>query len=143
MGNMKKVGTVASREQVAALCYRKGKNGKEILLVTSRDTGRWIIPKGWQIDGLADHESAAQEAWEEAGVRPEKVRGKPVGTYSYDKRHDDGTATPVEATVYPVKVKKLEKDYPEVDERTREWVAPKTAAKRVDEPELKAILKDF
>jgi hypothetical protein len=57
------------RLQVAALCYKQANDtdDKEILLVTSRDTGRWIIPKGWPIDGKNASEAALQEAWEEAG----------------------------------------------------------------------------
>ena len=57
------------RLQVAALCYRRDGDSKEVLLVTSRGTGRWILPKGWPIDGLDAGEAALQEAWEEAGVR--------------------------------------------------------------------------
>ena len=66
------------RHQVAALCWRMGQGGAvEILLVTSRDTGRWVIPKGWPMDGKSASAAAAREAWEEAGVkgtvRPESI----------------------------------------------------------------------
>lgn len=132
------------REQVAALCYRKGKRGnKEVLLVTSRDTGRWIIPKGWPMKGKDAHEAAAQEAWEEAGVKPDKVGDDPLGSYQYDKVLDDGSKTPVEAKVFPVKVRKLKENYPEADERLRDWMSPRKAARLVSEPELKALLKKF
>ena len=57
------------RVQVAALCFRETDTGKDVLLITSRGTGRWIVPKGWPIDGMGGSEAALREAWEEAGVR--------------------------------------------------------------------------
>lgn len=131
------------RQQVAALCWRENGKKREVLLITSRDTGRWIIPKGWPIDGLDACETALQEAWEEAGVAKAKVRDRKLGTYDYVKRVEDGEDIAVRATVFPCKVKKLAADYPEVEERDREWVSPKEAARRVDEPELKSILKQL
>jgi 8-oxo-dGTP pyrophosphatase MutT (NUDIX family) len=71
--------------QVAALCYRENAQGKQVLLITSRATKRWIVPKGWPIEGLDGPASALQEAWEEAGVRKADILPEPVGTYSYDK----------------------------------------------------------
>ena len=77
---------LAARLQYGALTYRKAKiSGIEILLMTSRETKRWIIPKGWPIKGLKPCESAAQEAYEEAGVRGDVGR-RPIGKYTYDKR---------------------------------------------------------
>ena len=69
------------RQQVGALPYRTIDKGKvELLLITSRDTGRWLIPKGWPMTGVKDYDAAAQEAWEEAGVVG-PVRRKPIGSY--------------------------------------------------------------
>lgn len=132
-----------NRVQSAALCYRTGKRGKEILLITSRERGRWILPKGWPIAGLDGAGTAAQEAWEEAGVKPLKVNKKPLGQFHYDKILDNGATAPVDANVYSIEVKDLSDSYPEVSERTRNWVAPKQAAELVEEPGLKAILRDF
>lgn len=132
-----------NRVQSAALCYRNGKRGKEVLLITSRERGRWILPKGWPINGLDGAGTAAQEAWEEAGVKPLKVNKKSVGQFRYDKVLNNGASAPVEANVYSIEVDKLAETYPEVAERTRNWVAPEEAAELVDEPELKAILRDF
>lgn len=129
--------------QVAALCFRMTPAGREVLLITSRDTGRWIIPKGWPIKGLDGPATALEEAWEEAGVRDADIRRDPIGQYHYDKRLDDGTTTPIDTTVYLAEVTKLEDDFPEVTERTRVWVTPAEAAKRVDEPELKDILRSL
>nr|WP_319247548.1 NUDIX hydrolase [uncultured Celeribacter sp.] len=131
------------RVQSAALCWRASKSGKEVLLVTSRGTGRWIIPKGWPINGLDGAETAAQEAWEEAGVKPARVKHKPVGLYHYVKRLDNGVPAPVEASVYPIEVARLEDDFPEASERKRNWVSPERAAELVDEPELKDLLRSF
>src|SRR5258708_12071448 len=78
-------------DQVGALCVRRRDNGScQVLLITSRDTGRWIIPKGWRAKRMKDHEAAAREAAEEAGVSG-KVKSKPIGNYSYAKTGDSGT----------------------------------------------------
>lgn len=127
--------------QVAALCYRGAGPDMEVLLVTSRDTGRWIIPKGWPISGLKTSEAALQEAWEEAGVRNSKAPVQPIGTYTYDKVMRAGLPVPVETLVFPVNVKELSSDFPEASERKRKWVSPETAADLVREGELKEILR--
>lgn len=129
--------------QVAALCYRKGKDGKQVLLVTSRDTGRWILPKGWHEEGLSAADAAAREAWEEAGVREGRVGDRPVGSFDYRKKLDNGAEAPVETDVFALKVRRLERDYPEAEERKRRWVSPEKAAEMVAEPGLQRILKDF
>lgn len=130
------------RLQVAALCHRQTKRGKEVLLVTSRGTGRWILPKGWPMRGKTDAEAAAQEAWEEAGVKPRSVGDTPIGSYGYDKVSDAGLPVPTEAHIYPIEVEALEDDFPEAEERSRKWVSVDTAAELVDEPELRSFLKD-
>jgi 8-oxo-dGTP pyrophosphatase MutT (NUDIX family) len=130
------------RSQFAALCYRVQNGRVEVLLITSRRSKRWIVPKGWPIDEMTPAQSAAREAWEEAGVI-----GKPVdiclGLFSYRKVMEDAETLPCVAMVYPVKVKKLAKDYPEAGERKRRWVSRKKAAQMVSEPELSRILRDF
>lgn len=127
--------------QVAALCCRAMGDGTEVLLITSRDTGRWILPKGWLMDGKTAAEAAEQEAWEEAGVSAARVSARPVGSYRYEKHLDDGCSAPVEVQVYRLDVMELSDIYPEVRERARLWLDPATAAGRVDEPELKALLR--
>lgn len=128
------------RLQVAALCYRGGGSGLEVLLVTSRGTGRWIIPKGWPMEGLKSSEAALQEAWEEAGVRNSSALPEPIGNYSYNKVLDAGLPVPVETLVYAVEVQDTCKTFPESGERHRRWMAPATAADLVHEAELKEIL---
>ncbi len=127
--------------QVAALCHRGEGADKEFLLVTSRETARWIIPKGWPIRGLDAKESALQEAWEEAGVKHSDVLSGPIGRYSYQKRKASGLEVPIETLVYSVSVKELSDDFPEAQERTRKWVSAEAAANLVNEPELKSIFR--
>jgi len=130
------------RSQFAALCYRVRDKKIQVLLITSRGTGRWILPKGWPMDGITPAKSAAQEAWEEAGVQGKAVNVC-LGLYSYRKVMDDIDDLPCVAMVYPVRVKKLSKDYPEAGQRKRKWVSRKKAAAMVAEPELARILRDF
>lgn len=129
--------------QVAALCYRETAGRTEVLLITSRDTGRWILPKGWLIDGLDGPQSALQEAWEEAGVKDGDLTTDPVGSFDYDKRQEGGYDIPVEAKVYKVRANTLADEFPEADERTRKWVSPSDAANMVQEPGLQEILRQM
>ena len=131
------------RFQVAALCYRGDKKERKVLLITSRDTGRWVLPKGWPIDGLDAPGSALQEAWEEAGVKDAKVKPAALGTYDYDKRLDGGAEVPVEVQVYETEVEKLVDEFPEAQERTRKWVSPTEAAELVEEPGLQKLLREI
>lgn len=131
------------RLQVAALCYRQAQDSKEVLLITSRGSGRWIIPKGWPIDGKDAPGAALQEAWEEAGVRAGRVTSKAVGVYFYDKELSTGLPVPVETLVFAVEVSQLATDYPEVAQRSRKWVSPAVAAHMVKEPDLQKILREM
>ncbi|MEY1556528.1 NUDIX hydrolase [Yoonia sp. R2331] len=128
--------------QLAALCHRDTPQGREVLLVTSSH-GRWILPKGWPIDGLDGGETALQEAWEEAGVKKGKVSKTPVGSFQSIKRFDSGQEVPCETSVYAVKVKDVANDYPEADRRERKWVPVDQAADIVDDDGLRAILTAF
>ncbi|MCV2868059.1 NUDIX hydrolase [Defluviimonas sp. WL0002] len=129
--------------QYAALCHRKSAKGKlEVLLITSRDTGRWVIPKGWPMKGKTGSQCALREAYEEAGV--EGVLGnRCIGIYSYDKVLNDGKKQPCIVAVYPVRVQRLKDDFPEKGQRVRKWFNPKKAAAQVAEPELSQLLANF
>ncbi len=129
------------RLQVAALCYANHGTDKKVLLITSRDSGRWIIPKGWPIDGKDARGAALQEAWEEAGVREGNITTDPVGTYDYDKELRSGLPVPVETLVYSVEVTDLQDEFPEADQRRRKWVSSEKASDMVREPELQEILR--
>lgn len=130
------------RTQFAALCYRVRKTKIQVLLITSRGTQRWIVPKGWPMDKRTPAESAVQEAWEEAGVRGQSD-GRCLGIFSFSKDADDLGALPCLAMVYAVEVDELADDYPEVGQRKRKWMSRKKAARLVSEPELARILRDF
>lgn len=133
-----------ARTQFGALCWRASGDSIEVLLITSRETGRWVIPKGWPIKGLAPEAAATREAWEEAGVEGSADPGC-IGLYSYDKGLGKAQGprrrlVPCVVAVYPLKVKALHMDFPERGQRRRKWFAPKKAARKVDEPELQALL---
>ena len=134
--------TAPVHRQLAALCYRKGVEGREVLLVTS-STGRWILPKGWPISGLKPGHAAMVEAWEEAGVRKGKVARKPLGAFMGSKFSLNGDEEPCLTEVYAVKVEQTLDVYPEVDKRDRVWVSLAQAAAMVHEDGLKAILTAF
>ncbi|MBW6505915.1 MAG: NUDIX hydrolase [Rhodobacteraceae bacterium] len=125
--------------QVGALCLRGRPERREVLLVSSLGTGRWIIPKGWPMRGRTLAEAALREAWEEAGVQGE-VGALPFGAFGYAKQRDGAAPTPCRVQVFIVRVRGLADDYPEAGRRARRWVRPIEAAAMVDEPELKALL---
>ncbi|WP_197918141.1 NUDIX hydrolase [Thiosulfatihalobacter marinus] len=131
------------RLQVAALCLKGEGSGKQVLMITSRDTGRWVLPKGWPIDGYDAPGSALQEAWEEAGVKEAEIDPDMIGTYEYAKRLTGGAAVDVEVQVYSAKVDKLVDQFPESDERSRKWVSPMDAANMVQEPGLQELLRQI
>lgn len=129
--------------QVAALVYRIKKQTPEILLITSRGTGRWVLPKGWPQIGKTFSQSAEAEAYEEAGVRGE-VSFLPIGAYTYEKDDMcDGEIGDFVVDVFPLKFSHQEKKWPERGERQLEWVSLDEAALRVEEPELKNLIGSF
>jgi 8-oxo-dGTP pyrophosphatase MutT (NUDIX family) len=132
------------RQQYAAICYRTGKktNTLEMLLMTSRDTGRWVIPKGWPMPGKLSHEVAAREAFEEAGIRG-TVETQALGSYNYNKVLKDGLKVPCRVQAYALQVSDVAKHFKEKGERTIEWVSCAEAASRVNEPELRDIILAF
>lgn len=128
------------RIQYAALPYRRERDGGLcVFLVTTRESRRWVIPKGWPIRGLKPHDSAAREAYEEAGLEG-RVRKKAVGTFTYEKRLDQGLVL-CEVDVFPLEVTRRTKRYPERGQREGRWMEPAEAADLVQEPELAEILR--
>ena len=129
--------------QFAALAWRRAVDGSvKVLLITSRETRRWVIPKGWPMANLTPAEAAAQEAYEEAGVFGQPSAA-PVGTYAYDKRLRDGALQAVEVAVFPMEVFVEQLAFPERGQREKLWTTPEDAADKVDEPELKALIRAF
>ncbi|MEO1797607.1 MAG: NUDIX hydrolase [Pseudomonadota bacterium] len=131
-----------SRSQFAALPFRVVDHSLQILLVTSRRTKRWILPKGWPEHGMTPAACAAKEAWEEGGVEG-RVYDLCLGVYSFEKFVKGSSDLPVVGLVYPLKVKRVAQKWPEGHERRRKWFSPKKAAAAVDAPELKGLLKTF
>lgn len=134
----------AVRLQYGALPYRFTPDAAlEILLVTTRQTRRWIIPKGWPIKGLRPAKSAAREAFEEAGVTG-KVGAKPLGLFTYDKMLDEaGVKAICEVKVYPLLVKRQSEVWPESEQRATQWVEPAKAIAMIKEPKLRKIVAAF
>ena len=129
--------------QYAALPYRRHSNLElEVLLVTSRETRRWIIPKGWRVQKLAPHRSAAHEAMEEAGLVG-RIGNRAIGSYGYGKRLSTGSVIPCRVMIFALRVSKQLASWPEQDQRRTKWFKPETAAKAVKEPELRAIIKNL
>lgn len=132
----------APRQQIAALPYRIAEQGVlEVLLVTSRDTGRWIIPKGWPMKNKKPHKAAAQEAAEEAGVKG-SVAQTPIGQYRYWKRRTRDFVL-CQVNVYPLRVSKHLKSWPERGQRELRWFTPDEAALHIEEPELAALIREL
>lgn len=131
------------RVQYAALCYRRNKDGQlDILLLTSRDTGRWVIPKGWPMGSKPGYTVAEIEALQEAGIKG-IVEHDPLGSFGYGKAMAEGLVLPCEVQVHALEVTGSVKNYKEKGERTLEWVSPQLAAERVAEPGLKKIILTF
>ncbi len=130
-----------AHDQYAAICYRKHPElgTIEMLLVTSRESGRWIVPKGWPIKAKKPYEVAATEAFEEAGVRG-KIKKKPFGYFTYLKQVDDGSRVPCILQGHLLEVEKISEFFKEKGERISEWVSFTEAARRVREPELKSLI---
>ncbi|MBB5696600.1 NUDIX hydrolase [Muricoccus pecuniae] len=113
-----------------------------VLLVTSRETRRWVLPKGWAEKQLSGPELAAKEAFEEAGVTGQ-VQLEPAGSYSYHKHLADGRTVMCTVEVFPMRVDRLPVDWPERQERTRQWFTLPEAASLVQEAELGSLLLQY
>lgn len=125
------------RPQSAAAPWRKEGAELHVLLITSSDGARWIIPKGHIEEGLTPWDSAAKEAWEEAGAVGE-VGSEPIGTYCYSK-----FGTEYEVRVYPLRVERLLESWPEAGHRSRRWAALAECAGLVTDDSLARILGDL
>lgn len=130
------------RRQVAALPWRGEGENLRILLVSSRQTRRWVIPKGWPMKDKPDCAAAAQEAYEEAGLDG-VVSERAIGRYQYLKRLKDGVARMVTVEVFPFQVTGEHKSWPEKGQRTLRWMTPVEAALAVQEAELRDLITRF
>jgi 8-oxo-dGTP pyrophosphatase MutT (NUDIX family) len=127
--------------QVGALPLRFEDGRAQVLLLTSRETKRWIIPKGWPMKGRKNWAAAAQEAKEEAGIvgRTDK---KPIGSFLYFKRraaHFDLCRV----DVFVLSFDKRLDEYKEKGQREARWFPIEEAAELVEEPGLAALLRNL
>lgn len=125
--------------QCGVVCWRQRGSEIEVLLLTSRDTGRWVIPKGWSMQGKSLTEAAALEAWEEAGITG-VIRPVPIGSYRYSKRE---LQAEIDVQVFSLLVTRVAEKFPERRQRKRGWFSTATAAALVAEPELAELIADF
>lgn len=138
------LGGLPPRVQVAALPWRTGEDGSagEVLLVTSRGSGRWVLPKGWPEKREMLHEAAAREAAEEAGVTG-TVAPDEIGRFYYGKAMPSGSRWRCEVRVFPLRVEAVADKWPERKHRKRRWFSPQEAASLVDEADLRELIASF
>src|SRR5262244_1111845 len=133
--------TAAKRVQYGALPYRlTARSRPQFMLVTSRETRRWIIPKGWPKKGKSPHHSARREAFEEAGVVG-AVAKRSVGSFSYEKRLKNGGVVVCKVRVFALEVTRQSRQWPEKQERVVKWLSASQAAEKVSEPRLSQIIR--
>lgn len=132
----------SSSRQVAALPWRVQDGRKLILLITSRETRRWVIPKGGRMAGKTDPEAAAEEAVEEAGVQG-SIATRAIGSFRYAKRFADKSDQLCVVAVYPMQVFVQLGAWREMNQRERRWMTPEEAASSVDEPDLAELIRAF
>jgi 8-oxo-dGTP pyrophosphatase MutT (NUDIX family) len=143
---MKRPGKPARRKgdvgrQYAALPFRY-RHSLEILLISSRETRRWVIPKGWPMKGRKPHTAAATEALQEAGVEG-VIAKRSIGSYQYVKRLNNGAPLLCTVEVFPMMVARQRAHWREQHERTVQWFPAEEAAIAVREPELRALIDAF
>lgn len=125
--------------QVAALPFVEIGTRIEILLITTRRRGRWIIPRGWPVEGMSFALAAAREAIQEAGVEG-MVGEASIGDYIYQKRSGTGYRVPCRVFVYPLQVTHQRLDWREKDERGHRWCDISTAVSLVRQDALADFL---
>jgi 8-oxo-dGTP pyrophosphatase MutT (NUDIX family) len=133
------VNLVKSSHQIAALPIRKRRGHLEVLLITSRETKRWIIPKGWPMTGLLDYNAAKREALEEAGVDG-RISKTAIGHYSYDKVLKSGALRHCTVQIYLLRVAVMHRNWLEKHQRQRKWVSLAEAQLRIQEPDLREVI---
>lgn len=122
--------------QAAAIPYRRGPEGLEFLLVTTRRRGHWIIPKGVIDPGRTAEQAALQEALEEAGVSG-SIETPEIGRYEYEK-----WSMTCAVRVFLLRVDRVDEDWPEADVRRRAWLPAREAIARVNRHDLARLLEE-
>jgi 8-oxo-dGTP pyrophosphatase MutT (NUDIX family) len=132
---------VRTAVQVAALPWRFT-DRLEIMLVSSRETGRWIIPKGWPMAGRSSSAAAAIEALEEAGLLG-AIDETPFGDFTYAKKRAGGSSTLCRVEVFALRVVRQRPHWPEWRQRKTEWFPADEAARAVSDPGLGVLIERF
>jgi 8-oxo-dGTP pyrophosphatase MutT (NUDIX family) len=132
----------APRRQYAALPWRRSDIGLEIMLITSRETRRWVLPKGWGHKGEPPIIAAARETLEETGATG-RVDPTALGDYRYDKLMKSGRVRKLKVTVYGLEVLHEHDEWPEMAVRQKLWIRAAEGAELVDEPELRVLIAQF
>ncbi len=131
------------RPQIGALPFQLDDEGQlRVMLITSRESRRWVIPKGWPMRGLKPHRAAEREAYEEAGLKGQ-IGKVAVGTYAYKKRLANGLNVLCEVSVFPLNVTGQRKRWPEMGQRDGRWFSPEEAADLVQGEGLQHLLRTF
>lgn len=141
-GGASKVLPDVSASQYAALPWRRAGGRLEILLITTLSTKRWVVPKGWPVEGCTPSECAAQEALEEAGVVGVPTP-QAIGSFSYLKRRKTGETVPCEVAVFALEVERQRRTWPEKAVRETCWCLVDEAVERVSDPGLKRVIARF
>jgi 8-oxo-dGTP pyrophosphatase MutT (NUDIX family) len=129
--------------QFAALPYRLAGGGEvDVLLITSRETRRWVIPKGWPMKGKKPHQAAAIEARQEAGVDG-RIHKLALGEYDYVKRLKNGAPLDCTVEVFALEVMQQRRHWREKGERVSRWFRAEDAAHAVEEPALRGLIMAF
>lgn len=128
--------------QYGALPWRHTPEGLRVLLITTRTTRRWIVPKGWPIEGLPPHESAAIEAFEEAGVRG-KVGEEMLGSFNHRKHLKTGQVIACRVHVFPLEVTETHPEWMEKNDREIQWCSIEEALAQVSDPALRRLIVKF
>lgn len=137
-----KVKPAEPRQQCAAIPFVRQPDGSiQILLVTSRTTKRWLVPKGWIAPSRSPAEAAAKEAAEEAGIIGKIVSDEPTGSYRYEKTLRSGRKVVCQVSVFLLRVERQLLTWPEKNQRRLQWVTPLEAVALVQEPELAEIIE--
>ena len=130
-------------QQYGVIAYRRDNLDRlSILLITSRESRRWVVPRGNVMMSLSPAKAAAQEAWEEAGVIG-LVSHQPVGSYDYLKRRKDGSEVMASVELYPLRVAEQKAEWPEKGQRETRWFDQAEAAAVVEEPGLSILISGF
>jgi 8-oxo-dGTP pyrophosphatase MutT (NUDIX family) len=122
--------------RVGALAVRSHKGRLQVAIVTTRGSGRWIIPKGRRERGMEDHEVAALEAFEEAGVITSHSAHEPLQVCLKGRRK-------THLMIHVLHIDRLLTRWPERRERHRRLVELEDLRKWIQSRRLRRAVRDL